>query len=67
MTTRKQTLILTIALFILATRLTMKQELMVDGRNEYGFPFRFWTISYDIITAPGEQNKGATFDIYIPI
>ena len=69
MPTRKLTIILTPILFIVATLLTMKEEAMVDGRNEYGFPFRFWIFSYcqdiECLEQLGFNIVSLTFDIII--
>src|SRR5207245_2523839 len=69
MAPKKQTFILTISMFLVATLLTMKQQALVDGRNEYGFPFRFYTFSYckdiECIEQLGFDLISFTYDILI--
>lgn len=69
MTTRKLTIILTPILFIVSTLLTFKEKAYVDGLNEYGFPFRFYTFSYchqmDCVGQTGFDIINLTFDIII--
>ena len=69
MTTRKLTIILTPILFIVATLLTFKEKAFVDGLNEYGFPFRFYTFSYcqqmECVEQTGFDIISLTFDIII--
>ena len=69
MTTRKLTIILTPILFIVATLLTFKEKAFVDGLDEYGFPFRFYTFSYcqqiECIEQTGFDIISLTFNIII--
>ena len=62
-------LILTFVLFIVATFLTLKEEAIVYGFNEYGFPFRLYTFSKCKEIANVEQTGfdliGFTLDIFI--
>ena len=65
----KWTSILAILFFIVTTFLTSKEEAIVDGFNEYGFPFRFYTFSdgkkIENIVQPGFNLIDFTWDIVI--
>ena len=53
----------------MATLLTMKEKAMVDGLNEYGFPFRFYTFTNSKVIENIEQTGfdliGFSLDIVI--
>jgi hypothetical protein len=60
---------LTPVLFIGATILTLKEKAYVDGLDEYGFPFRFYTYTYckskECLEQTGFRTICLIFDILI--